>query len=60
MDIQMRSLNTNGLVRWDVSLGKHHVSFRSEDEARAFVATLQARLRAPHSLPDQALQRRAG
>lgn len=36
---------------WQVQMGQHVVSFRSEAEALAFVETLQARLRAPHSLP---------
>lgn len=36
---------------WQVRLDQHSVSFRSEAEARQFVATLEARLRAPHVLP---------
>nr|WP_246533354.1 hypothetical protein [Pseudomonas lalucatii] len=36
---------------WQVSFGNNRVSFRSEAEARQFVATLEARLRAPHPLP---------
>lgn len=36
---------------WQVRLDQHHVTFRSESEARQFVSTLQARLQAPHSLP---------
>ena len=35
---------------WQVQLDQHVVSFRSEAEARAFVDTLQQRLRAPHPL----------
>lgn len=34
---------------WQVRLDQHVVSFRSESEARAFVATLRKRLQAPHS-----------
>jgi hypothetical protein len=37
--------------RWQVRMDQHVVSFRSEAEARAFVATLEARLKAPHGLP---------
>ncbi|WP_212631423.1 hypothetical protein [Pseudomonas sp. KB-10] len=44
---------------WQVRLDQHCVSFRSEEEARQFVARLQARLRAPHTLPDWPAQRRA-
>ena len=40
-------------ARWQVRMDQHVVSFRSEAEAKAFVATLQARLRAPHRLPAQ-------
>lgn len=36
---------------WQVRLDQHVVSFRSEAEARAFVNTLESRLRAPHQLP---------
>ena len=36
---------------WQVLMDRHRVSFRSEEEARAFLATLQARLQAPHPLP---------
>ncbi len=44
--------NTKG-IRWQVRLDQHVVTFRSEAEAQAFVATLQARLRAPHQLPER-------
>jgi hypothetical protein len=44
---------------WQVRMDQHSVSFRSETEARHFVETLQARLRAPHVLP-QVEQRAAG
>jgi hypothetical protein len=52
-------LSTAEGLRWQVSFAKHSVSFRSEAEARQFVATLEARLRAPHPLP-LAEQRVAG
>lgn len=44
---------------WQVRLDQHCVSFHSEQEARQFVAQLEARLRAPHSLPRLPEQRRA-
>lgn len=40
---------------WIVRLDRRQISFRSEEEARAFVSTLQARLQAPHRLPAQRL-----
>ncbi len=60
MDIQRRPQTQNGEPRWCVSFAKNRVSFRSEMEARTFVSTLEARLRAPHSLPDAAPRRLAG
>ena len=45
--------------QWQVRLDQHAVSFRTESEARAFVATLESRLRAPHQLP-RPQQRAAG
>ncbi|MDG9881219.1 hypothetical protein CSV86_022030 [Pseudomonas putida CSV86] len=39
---------------WQVRLDQHVVGFRSEAEARAFIDTLQARIRAPHPLFRQA------
>jgi hypothetical protein len=51
MDIRIRPLNTAAGPRWQVCLDQHGVSFRSEREAQEFVATLEARLRAPHPLP---------
>ncbi|MVW74705.1 hypothetical protein [Pseudomonas xionganensis] len=41
---------------WQVRLDQHCVSFRSEAEARQFLATLQARLQAPHALPGSRLR----
>jgi nucleosome binding factor SPN SPT16 subunit len=37
---------------WEVCLDQQAVRFRSELEARSFVATLEARLKAPHQLPE--------
>lgn len=52
MNIRIRALNGPLGPHWQVSLGKHQVSFRSEAEAQQFVATLEARVKAPHALPD--------
>jgi hypothetical protein len=41
---------------WQVRMDQHVVSFRSEAEARAFVNTLESRLRAPHKLPESRQQ----
>lgn len=38
---------------WQVQLGKVAVTFRSENEARQFVSTLESRLKAPHPWPAQ-------
>lgn len=51
MDIKIRASQSPLGTRWQVSLGKHQVHFRSEEEARQFVATLEARVQAPHPLP---------
>lgn len=53
MNILIQPLNKAGQTHWQVRLDQHSVSFSSESEARRFVATLEARLRAPHSLPWQ-------
>lgn len=53
MDIQIRGSQSSLGTCWQVCLGKHQVNFRSEEEARQFVATLQARVRAPHPLPTE-------
>lgn len=60
MKIVVQLQNQGGERLWQVRLDQHSVSFRSEEEARQFVATLQARLRAPHVLPEWPTQRRAG
>lgn len=51
MDIRIRALKGPLGTHWQVSLDRHQVSFRSESEARQFVATLEARVQAPHVLP---------
>jgi len=50
MKIVVSASNRNPQCPWQVQLDQHVVSFRSEAEARKFVATLQRRLRAPHAL----------
>jgi len=54
MNISILPLNKLEGPCWQVSFASHRVSFRSEAEARQFVATLQARLQAPHRLPGDA------
>lgn len=46
--------------QWQVRLDQHAVTFRSEAEALAFTRTLEARLRAPHRIPDPGQQRAVG
>ncbi|MGH8354160.1 MAG: hypothetical protein ACRERY_11640 [Pseudomonas sp.] len=58
MNIRIRSLSKPQGTGWQVSLDQHAVTFRSEAEARQFVATLEARLQAPHRLPNR--ERAAG
>ncbi|WP_176465112.1 hypothetical protein [Pseudomonas sp. Irchel 3E20] len=58
MKILIKELAKTRTPQWQVRIDQHAVTFRSEAEARAFVATLQARLSAPHRIPD--LQQRAG
>ncbi|WP_085626071.1 MULTISPECIES: hypothetical protein [unclassified Pseudomonas] len=50
MKIVVSASSRNPACPWQVQLDQHVVSFRSEAEARAFVATLETRLQAPHSL----------
>jgi hypothetical protein len=59
MNILIRPLTVAHGNCWQVRMDQHVVSFRSESEARHFVDTLQARLRAPHVLP-RTEQRAAG
>ncbi|MGQ7959564.1 hypothetical protein ACUTAF_17945 [Pseudomonas sp. SP16.1] len=60
MKILVQPRHQGGECRWQVQLDQHCVSFRSEGEARQFVATLEARLRAPHDLPWRHSQRQVG
>lgn len=54
MKILIQPLQKTGVQQWQVRLDNHSVTFRSEREARQFVATLETRLQAPHSLPEAA------
>ncbi|AEJ06860.1 hypothetical protein [Stutzerimonas stutzeri] len=51
MNILVRPLTPSPDSAWQVCLDRQKVTFRSEAEARAFVATLHRRLQAPHPLP---------
>ena len=59
MNILIRPLTLAQGNGWQVRMDQHAVSFRTEGEARNFVATLEARLHAPHLLP-RLEQRAAG
>lgn len=59
MKIVVQPQNQSGERLWQVRLDQHRVSFRSEEEANQFVTKLEARLRAPHVLPDRPAQRQA-
>lgn len=59
MNILIRPLTMTKGTCWQVRMDQHVVSFRTEGEARSFVATLEARLHAPHFLP-RVEQRAAG
>jgi hypothetical protein len=52
MNILIRPLTLSQGNRWQVRLDQHSVTFRTESEARNFVATLETRLKAPHCLPN--------
>ncbi|MHA6163443.1 hypothetical protein [Pseudomonas sichuanensis] len=60
MKIVVCTSNRNPNCPWQVQLDQHVVSFRSESEARAFVALLETRLNAPHALPPSAWPASAG
>ncbi|MDH1682547.1 hypothetical protein N5E30_13265 [Pseudomonas chengduensis] len=60
MKIVVQPQNQGGECLWQVRLDQHCVSFRSEEEAHQFVARLEARLRAPHNLPDWPAPLKAG
>lgn len=51
MNVLLSELKQPRGSRWQVRMDQHVVSFCSEAEARAFIATLEARLQAPHGLP---------
>ena len=53
MKILIKALARSRDGRWQVQLDQQAVNFRSEAEARAFVDKLQARLQAPHRLPER-------
>ena len=59
MNILVRPSRLSKDQPWEVCLDQQAVGFRSETEARSFVATLEARMKAPQRLPEQA-QRAAG
>ncbi|WDY57408.1 hypothetical protein [Pseudomonas sp. PSKL.D1] len=60
MKIVVSASDRNPTCPWQVRLDQHVVSFRSEAEARAFVATLETRLQAPHSLKQSVWPANAG
>ncbi|QRY81388.1 hypothetical protein JVX91_09890 [Pseudomonas sp. PDNC002] len=53
MNILVRPSTIRKDQPWEVCLDQQAVRFRSELEARSFVAILEARLKAPHQLPEQ-------
>ncbi|MDO9638215.1 MAG: hypothetical protein Q7J44_06710 [Pseudotabrizicola sp.] len=53
MNISIQPLKKAEGMCWQVRFAGHSVTFRSEAEARQFVATLEARLQAPHQWPKQ-------
>ena len=53
MDIQIRPLTPFEGSHWEVRMDRNRVTFRSEAEARNFAQLLQARLAAPHTLPQR-------
>ena len=53
MKILIKALARSRDCQWQVQLDQQAVNFRSEAEARAFVDKLQARIQAPHRLPEQ-------
>lgn len=60
MKIVVSASNQSPTSCWQVRLDEHVVNFRSEAEALAFVATLEARLKAPHPLMQSAWPANAG
>ncbi|MGB4075619.1 hypothetical protein [Pseudomonas sp.] len=59
MNVMIQPVNNANGSSWQVRFANHSVTFRSEAEARQFVSTLQARLQAPHVLPELPLRQRA-
>ncbi|MBO3276806.1 hypothetical protein [Pseudomonas schmalbachii] len=57
MIIAVRPVDSSKGAQWQVCLDQQAITFRSEQEARHFVATLEARLQAPHELPHHELPR---
>ncbi|WP_168191058.1 hypothetical protein [Pseudomonas sp. PIC25] len=51
MKILIQPLSPAPNSPWQVRIDQHSVRFSSETEARRFVATLEARLQAPHPWP---------
>ncbi|MDT3722728.1 hypothetical protein [Pseudomonas oryzihabitans] len=51
MKIVVRPLRKSGTSAWQVCLDKQAITFLSEADARSYVATLEARIAAPHPLP---------
>ncbi|WP_295468381.1 hypothetical protein [uncultured Pseudomonas sp.] len=51
MKIVVRPLRKSSTSAWQVCLDKQAITFLSEADARSYVATLEARIAAPHPLP---------
>ncbi|KUM38768.1 hypothetical protein [Pseudomonas sp. EpS/L25] len=51
MKIVVRPLRKSSSSAWQVCLDKQAITFLSEADARSYVATLEARIAAPHPLP---------
>ncbi|MBA1248440.1 hypothetical protein [Pseudomonas luteola] len=52
MKIEVRPLTRSPQSSWQVRLDDQAITFRTEDEARTYVDKLNARLKAPHKLPE--------
>ncbi|ALZ83038.1 hypothetical protein [Pseudomonas oryzihabitans] len=51
MKIVVRPLRKSTTSAWQVCIDKQAITFLSEADARSYVATLEARIAAPHPLP---------
>ncbi|KTT52482.1 hypothetical protein SB11R_01815 [Pseudomonas oryzihabitans] len=51
MKIVVRPLRKSTTSAWQVCLDKQAITFLNEADARSYVATLEARIAAPHPLP---------